>query len=118
MSDVKQRRAVATGTGARVDLLRISHVAGDSLVLEVDGEIDMSTAEQLRVALEEALATDPTLVVDMAGVTFCDAAGLRGVLQAAASLDGRGPLTLVHAARVTRLLELVGRTDLSCITVV
>jgi anti-anti-sigma factor len=100
-----------------VELLRISAVAGDSPVLQVDGEIDVSTAEQLHSALEQALAADPTVVVDMAGVTFCDAAGLRVVLQVAASLNGTGPLTLLNAARVRRLLEIVGMSDLSCIDV-
>jgi anti-anti-sigma factor len=98
-----------------VELLKISALSGDPPVLQVDGEIDMSTAEQLRIALENALAADPTVVVDMAGVTFCDAAGLRVLLQAAASLNGTGPLTLLNAARVKRLLEIVGMRDVSCI---
>jgi anti-anti-sigma regulatory factor len=53
----------------------------------------------------------------MTGVTFCDAAGLRVVLQAAASLNGAGPLTLLNAARVKRLLDIVGLSDLSCIAI-
>jgi anti-anti-sigma factor len=92
-------------------------VAGDPPVLQVDGEIDMSTAEELRGALENALSADPTVVVDMTGVTFCDAAGLRVLLQAAASLNGTGPLTLLNAARVKRLLEIVGMSELSCLAI-
>jgi anti-sigma B factor antagonist len=86
-------------------------------VLQLDGEIDMSTAEELRTALEKALSADPTVVVDMTGVTFCDAAGLRVLLQAAASLNGAGPLTLLNASRVKHLLEIVGLSDLSCIVI-
>jgi anti-anti-sigma factor len=100
-----------------MELLRISALAGDPPVLQVEGEIDMSTAEDLRSALEKAFAANPTVVVDMAGVTFCDAAGLRVVLEAAASLNGAGPLTLLNAARVKRLLDIVGLTDLSCIAI-
>ena len=100
-----------------MELLRVSVLKGEPPVLQVDGEIDMSTAEELRMALEKALATDPTVVVDMAGVTFCDAAGLRVVLQVAESLNGTGPLTLLHAARVQRLLDIVGLTGLSCVVI-
>ena len=48
----------------------------------------------------------------MAGVTFFDATGLRVVLQAAASLNGAGPLTLLNAPRVAWLLEVVGLSEL------
>jgi anti-sigma B factor antagonist len=100
-----------------VELLQISSLAGDPPVLQVDGEIDMSTADELRTALEQAVSADPNVVVDMAGVTFCDAAGLRVVLQVAASMNGAGPLTLLNAARVKHLLEIVGLSDVSCIVI-
>jgi anti-anti-sigma factor len=77
----------------------------------------MSTAEQLRTALENALSDDPTVVVDMTGVTFCDAAGLHVVLQVASSLNGAGPLTLLNAKWVKRLLDIVGMSDLSYIDI-
>jgi len=100
-----------------MELLRTKALKGRPPVLQVDGEIDVSTAEQLRSALEKALAADPTSVVDMSGVTFFDAAGLRVVLQVAASLNGAAPLTLINAKRVERVLELVGLNDLPCIAI-
>jgi anti-anti-sigma factor len=101
----------------QMELLKTEVVHGDPPVLQVDGEIDISTADQLRAALEQALSTSPNLVVDMGGVTFFDAAGLRVVLQAAASRNGAGPLTLVNAARVGWVLELVGLSGLPSIVI-
>ena len=85
----------------------------------VAGGVDavFATVDVLRTALEEALSTDPTVVVDMAGVTFFDATGLRVVLQAAASRNGAGPLTLVNARRVAWLLEVVGLSEQSSIVI-
>ena|SRR5579875_19862 len=100
-----------------MELLKTEFVEGDPAVLLVDGEIDLSTAEQLRTALQEALAADPKVVVDMAGVTFCDAAGLRVVLQVAASRDGAGPLELLNAPRVARILELLRLSESTSIVI-
>jgi anti-anti-sigma factor len=94
-----------------MELLKAELVEGDPPVLQVVGEIDLSTADQLRSALEGALSTNPKVLIDMAGVTFCDATGLQVLLQVAVSHNGAGPLTLVNAHRVTWLLELVGLSD-------
>ena len=100
-----------------MELLKTELVQGDPPVLQVAGEIDLATAEALRTALEDAVSTDPRVVVDMAGVTFLDVTGLRVVLQAAASRNGAGPLTLLNAPRITWLLELVGLSELSSIVI-
>lgn len=100
-----------------MELLKTEFIQGDPPVLQVDGEIDLSTADHLQAALEEALSTDPHVVVDMAGVTFLDAAGLRVILQAATSLNGAGPLALRNARRAAWVLELVGLPDLPSITI-
>ena len=100
-----------------MELLKTEFVEGDPSVLQVDGEIDVATADQLRGALQHAFAIDPTALIDMGGVTFFDAAGLRVVLQVAESRNGAGPVTLVNAPRVARVLELVGLADLPCIII-
>src|SRR5262249_22780396 len=100
-----------------MDGLSINLVEGSPPVLRVAGEIDMATAESLAAALKEAIAADATVIIDMAGVTFVDAAGLQVILHAAASKNGLGPLTLVNAARVAWLLELVGLQALPSIDV-
>lgn len=100
-----------------MELLKTEFVPGDPSVLQVDGEIDVATAEQLRNALERAFSTDVRAVIDMAGVTFFDAAGLRVVLQIASARNGAGPITLVNARRVAHVLELVALSDLPYIVI-
>lgn len=84
---------------------------GDPPVLHVRGEIDMATAEAFDLALRGALAADERLVIDMAGVDFVGAAGLRVLQLAAAERNGAGPLRIVHAPLVAKLLDLVDLTD-------
>ena len=93
------------------EMLMIVLEAGTPPVLHVQGELDIATAPELRKALADALSDDASLVLDLAGVTFVDASGLRVILQAADSLNGRGPMTLVHAERVAKLLDVVGLSD-------
>ncbi|HVM64031.1 MAG TPA: STAS domain-containing protein [Acidimicrobiales bacterium] len=100
-----------------MELLTTQFVGAHPSVLHIAGEIDISTADQLRTALEEALATDPKVVIDLAGVTFFDATGLRVVLQVAAAQNGAGPVTLVNAERISRVLALVGLGDMPAIVV-
>jgi anti-anti-sigma factor len=100
-----------------MELLRTEYVRGDPPVLQVDGEIDLSTVDQLRAALEDALATDSAVVVDMAGVTFIDVVGLEAIMAVAASRNGGGPLKLNNAPRVKWILEAVGLDELSSILV-
>lgn len=100
-----------------MELLKVEFVPGDPPLLHVDGEVDLSTADQLRTALERALSTNPNVAIDMAGVTFVDACGLRVVLQVAASRNGSGPLLLVNAARIERILDLVGLSELPSIEI-
>jgi anti-sigma B factor antagonist len=100
-----------------MDLLMIHIEPGPPPVLRVQGEVDMASADQLRDALGDALEADPTLVVDLAGVTFIDVAGLRAILGPAESLNGRGPLTLVNAGRVARLLAVLDLGDIPSIVI-
>jgi anti-sigma B factor antagonist len=119
MSDVRHLTDAGDPEEPRfvMELLHIDLVAGEPPVLRVEGEIDMATADQLRTALSNALSDDATVVVDMAGVTFIDVSGIRVLLETAASRDGLGPLTLVNAGRVSRLLGLLGLDDTSSIEI-
>lgn len=100
-----------------MEILQIELVQGEPSTLKLHGEVDLSTVDRLRAALEEALASDPRLVIDMSGVTFFDATGLRVLLQVAATRNGAGPLPLVGAHKALNLLELVGLTDLPSIVI-
>ena len=92
--------------------LSIDLVGGAPPVLHVRGDLDMSNADEFGAALKQALSADSTLIIDLSELTFIDAAGLRVILHAAASRDGVGPLTLVNASRVARLLEAIGLDEM------
>jgi len=75
------------------------------------GELDRECAHHLLDALTALACTDqPCWVVDAAGVTWCDAGGLRALAAAHALAVAHGRrLRLVHASRcVDRLVRLSG----------
>jgi anti-anti-sigma factor len=100
-----------------MDGLSIDLTEGSPPVLHVAGELDIATAGQLSSALERALSADPTLVVDLGGVSFVDAAGLHVILEIAERRNGSGPLVLDNAPRVAWLLKVVGLEGLSSVKV-
>jgi anti-anti-sigma factor len=76
-------RLIAISETARVDM--DGHGSGFSVdfasspaetVIRVQGEIDMAVAAELDAAFR-AVYGAPSVELDLAGVTFCDAAGLR-----------------------------------------
>jgi anti-anti-sigma factor len=85
------------------------------VVVEIGGELDLRTAGGLRTVLTE-LAADGHghVVVDLAGVTFCDAAGLGALVAGNNRLAERGGMLRLVGVRpaqrrilhVTRLDEL------------
>ena len=83
---------------------------GGVLVARVAGELDLTARDTLTESLQAGVA-DPDvdrLVVDMAGVTFCDSSGLGALLdvrRAAAEADVDMVLRDV-SRQVSRLLDL------------
>jgi len=77
----------------------------DACVLELHGELDLSTAAQLEDAVHAAATTGcAEVVVDMAGVAFADLRGLQPVLD---GCRGGMPLRLRDAPpSVLRMLAL------------
>jgi anti-anti-sigma factor len=96
-------------TGLVVDV----DLAAGQMVLS--GELDRSTCGHLACASSALAAADaPTWVVDLAGVTFCDAPGLRALAAVRCSAERTGATTVVVGARpfLRQLLGLVGLGDL------
>jgi anti-anti-sigma factor len=62
----------------RPDLSISVHRTGGEAVVNLVGEIDMSTVQRLAKVVDEILVTDapPRMVLDLRGVTFCDSQGL------------------------------------------
>jgi anti-anti-sigma factor len=60
-----------------VELLVSTRVLPGCAVVEVQGEVDISTEPELRSHLAAVIATEPArLVVDLTGVEFLDSTGL------------------------------------------
>ena len=93
-----------------------SDLEGGVRLLEVNGELDLSTASQLEGPLEEAVAAAAAAVlIDLADCTFIDSTGIALVVRAwqrvdaAAGNGGKGGLVLCcQNEQVRRVLEVTG----------
>jgi anti-anti-sigma factor len=56
----------------------------DELTIMVSGDLDASSAIALDAAMDDIVAADPParLVIDLAGLDFCDTAGVRALARA------------------------------------
>lgn len=78
----------------------------DVSVMSVSGEIDMLSAPELAVHLDEVIARGVPVVVDLSGVSFIDSSGLRELHRA--SDAGRVVLVIDSGATIARVVELSG----------
>ena len=99
-------------TGLEISVERVSGDAGEVAVVRVEGEIDLSNAEQLADALRDARSGAASgAVLDLTEVPFMDSSGLRVLLMAVK--EGAPPLVAViePESPVARLVELAEVTD-------
>lgn len=86
---------------------------GAATVVQVVGDLDFTSIDKLRAALLPLVAKGK-VVLDAAGVTFCDSAGLHAILQA--HRDARAHRTTFRIAApsdpLTRVIELAGALPL------
>jgi anti-sigma B factor antagonist len=98
-----------------MDVRVTSRDVGSRTVVEVDGEIDVSSADALRDQLSELLERDRTdLVIDLRAVRFMDSTGLGvlvGTLKKVRLAGGQLQLVidserLLKVFRITALLQV------------
>lgn len=79
-------------------------------VLRIHGELDISTAEQLRRAVAPYLTSTGRLVLDLSQVTFCDSTGLAVLVGFHKRLTAVGGGLELYAPvqRVQHLLTITG----------
>jgi anti-sigma B factor antagonist len=85
-----------------------------SPVLRLEGELDLSVAEELEQQLLHALRrADERLCVDLSEVTYIDSSSVRALLRAAAFAHDRGKRVQVTSASgiSRRVIELAGVED-------
>ncbi|ASO21881.1 Anti-sigma-B factor antagonist [Actinoalloteichus hoggarensis] len=96
-------------------MLRITAEGHPSTRLSVTGEVDLSTAPELERDLGTAITADgaESVIVDVAGVSFMDSAGLRvlvGGLRQAEEHDVR--LTVENPqSQLRKIIEITGLAD-------
>jgi anti-anti-sigma factor len=89
------------------------HGGGRSVVVLPHGEIDLSTADELRRALLAAFWSGaPEIVVDFADVSFLDCAGLSALVATRAMLGPQRTL-VVHNVRpsVRKIFDITGLAE-------
>jgi anti-sigma B factor antagonist len=85
----------------------------DATLIRVVGEIDATTADQLRTQLDDARQSGETTLLDLASVNFVDSVGLRVLLEATEKVNSDDwALFIVRPSRVVRrLLEITDTAD-------
>ncbi|MHB1534646.1 MAG: STAS domain-containing protein [Acidimicrobiales bacterium] len=84
-------------------------------VIVVTGELDLATAPDLRDTIRAELGTSaPEIIIDMEGVEFIDASGIRVLVEAAdmARVAGAGLILQTPSRMVRRLIELFDLDEL------
>lgn len=85
-------------------------------MLEVNGELDLSTAPRLCVALATARRRGVRkLLVDLSAVEFCDSSGLRSLIGERMEVEAQGGRLAIVCAPdgpVARLFELTGAHEM------
>ena len=84
---------------------------GTDVVLRLAGEIDMATAGELRAATTNTMSIPPERVVlDFAGVTFCDSQGLSTLISLNRDITAAGSTLVLSNVGdfMGRLLEITG----------
>jgi len=109
-----RRPPVDHALGAGKLVVHCERVGTDHLI-GLGGELDVATAQALKVALETAEATDARrIILDLSGLEFMDSSGLHLIITASARsrIDGdrlrlrRGP------PQVQRIFDITATTDL------
>jgi anti-sigma B factor antagonist len=93
-----------------------SELDGGIRLLEVNGELDLSTASQLEEPLEQTVGSpDAAVLIDLTDCTFIDSTGIAMIVRAWQRVDGsagnggEGNLVLCcQNEQVRRVLEVTG----------
>jgi anti-sigma B factor antagonist len=116
MSDPRSRMSRQDEhAAARSRLLVRSQRHRDAQIVELVGELDIEGAPLSRRALGRACSSSqPTVFLDLAGLTFMDSSGVHMIIEADRRLREEGrELVIVRAPKhVRRLLELCGLTGI------
>jgi anti-sigma B factor antagonist len=84
---------------------------GPDIWVDLSGEIDMSTASKVEMAIADGLATGPARIyLDMSQISFIDSVGLAVLVRCHRLADHQGCQLIVHSPtrQVDRAVALAG----------
>jgi anti-anti-sigma factor len=93
--------------GEELNFSATAEVAGNSVKVQVSGEVDMSTADRMYHAAVADGAGSAAL--DLTGVTFFDSAAIHALIRLAERYPGA--LAVLPSPQVRRVLEISGLSD-------
>lgn len=88
-----------------------TRVENRSVIVSVEGDLDIATAGDLRSAVQSAVnAHGPWLILDFSALDFMDSSGLNAIINAYHLVRERGGSLALAAPneRVTKVIRLVG----------
>jgi anti-sigma B factor antagonist len=90
--------------------IRVAEVGNHTSVVAVHGELDLDSAEELRVALRNGESPHHHVVLDLVGTTFIDSTALGIIAGSAKTLTSSGGSLTVVASdpRIVRIFKLTG----------
>src|SRR5437660_501235 len=85
----------------------------ESVVIRPRGELDLATSDRLAATLQTADSSAQVIVLDLSGLSFIDAAGLRVLIEAKQALGDRlallpGPPSVQRLFALTRTEDALG----------
>ncbi len=84
-----------------------------SIVLTLSGRLDTTTSPELEKELEDAMSTVHDVTIDLKDVEYVSSAGLRVLLAAQKTMEGRGKIKLIHVSgMVMEVFRVTGFTKL------
>ena len=92
--------------------IRIDRSAAGITVLELLGDHDLATADELAAAINQALASRPGLVVDLTETTFMDSTVVHLLINAHQVLEARGHELIVQITEASAVLRILQLTQL------
>jgi len=82
----------------------------DSVVVHVDGDIDVATSDLLRADISQLVDSGPNLILDLNEVSFMDTVGISALLATRSAVMEHGGSLAVRnpSSTVRRVLEMTG----------
>ena len=81
-------------------------------VLELLGEHDLATVDELAAAIDQALTSRPGLVIDLSETTFMDSTVVHLLVNAHQVLEARGHELIVQVTEASAVLRVLQLTQL------